>query len=302
MKTCIIGLGETGKAIAALLINKYSHSSVTILDPSASISGRLLDLQHAASFTENYIYINDFERASESEYIFYCAGIRNKKSQDRSTTAKTNKKLLIHILGQFSPIKNAKIIVLTNPVESVTGWIDDILNKNNIVVGTGTYLDQYRLKWILHQYNQSPFQSIEIDVLGEHGEGMTPIYSSATIENKKLTSLLTEKKQDQITAELKKSAETIRLTEKATSYGVAQCALQILEAFESNLTKKLTLSTEITKEYQQLLGIKEQFYFSIPCEISTRGLKKMAPLKMNSKELTSLITAAHNIISISKKR
>jgi malate/lactate dehydrogenase len=301
MKTCIVGLGETGKAITALLITTFKNSSLTIIDPSDHISGRLLDLKHAASFTNSTIALNDYKKASEAQYIFFCAGVRNQKDQDRASTAKTNKALINAVFSNFQPHPEAKIIVVTNPVELITEWISEYFNNKLTVVGTGTGLDQYRLKWIIHEYTNTPLALVEVPVIGEHGEGMTPIYSLGKIGNRPAEEVFSETERTTLTQQLKKSAKTIRITEEATSYGVAQCALYILHAFEKSEPTTLPVSVEITAAYQKLLEIEAPIFISIPCEISSNGITKLTPPIVNALELEQLNKAAAHILGVDKE-
>lgn len=301
MKTCIVGLGETGKAIAALLITTFKSTSLTILDPSEHISGRILDLQHAASFNFNTIHINDFEKASNADYIFFCAGVRNPKGATRESTAKTNKMLIGKVFENFTPKPSTKIIVVTNPVELITEWISEYFNHNITVVGTGTALDKYRLHWLIHEHTQQPLEEIIVDVIGEHGDGMTPIYSQGSVGNQQISSIIQPEQLYQITQTLKNAAKTIRITEEATSYGVAQCALVILEAFEHKNPTLLPVSIQITEAYKQLLAIEADIFISLPCSISSKGVIPLPPLTMNEQELSEFKKAAEHILGVEKE-
>ena len=301
MKACIVGLGETGKAITALLVTTFKSTSFTILDPSEHISGRILDLQHAASFNFNTIHINDFKKASNADYIFFCAGVRNQKGASRESTAKTNKALINNVFEQFTPKSSAKIIVVTNPVELITEWISEYFNHTITVVGTGTALDKYRLHWLIHEHTQQPLEKINVDVIGEHGNGMTPIYSQGNIGDQSVSSIIQPEELNEITKALKNAAKTIRITEEATSYGVAQCALEILKAFEHEKPTRFPISIQITEAYKKLLSLEADIFISLPCSISLKGIVPLAPITMNEQELSELKQAAEHILGIDRE-
>ena len=300
MKFCIVGLGETGATITGLLIEKYTNCSIHILDPSDSISGRLLDLEHAASFKNVRISLNDFKNAEQSDVLFYCAGIRNDKNSDRTTEVKNNKFIIEAVFNQFKPNKECKIIVLTNPVESITKWISEELQYENTVVGTGTELDTYRLKYILAKFFNTKPIDININVLGEHGQLMLPIYSSAKVNENFLLTLIDTDKLKSFTEELKSAAKTIRLTEIATKYGVSQCAIFIMESFFSSKPNHHNVSTKVNSYYRGLLNTDEALFISLPCEISSKGIKIQNDKKLNDQEIKQLQEAAKKIMRVNQ--
>ena len=127
MNITVIGCGETGATVCALLLSKYSQITLNILDPDEGISGRILDLEHAATCNGSQIHWNDFESASNSDYLFFTAGTRGEKGEDRSKKAKDNKELIASIFSQFKPKTNALIITISNPTEVMSYWISEHL-------------------------------------------------------------------------------------------------------------------------------------------------------------------------------
>ena len=295
---CIIGLGETGVTIGALFNHHFSNNAIHVLDPSDSVAGRLLDLQHAGAYRNNQFTWNDFSAAASADIIFYCAGFRNAKEGDRLSLAKKNKDLIKTIFDSFVPSESAKIIVVTNPVELITEWISEYFDGQRITVGTGTDLDTFRLKFLLaKRLNVLPFE-VNVKVIGEHGDSMVPLYDSAMIKGNKLTSLLSRNELIQLTIDLKNSAKAIRKTEEATKFGVAQCAVEIMNSFFGDQKREHIVSTQLASYYSGLAGISSAVFVSQPCFISNKGLQVRNDIVLSDEEVIQFSHSVQQLIRV----
>lgn len=292
MNITVIGCGETGATISALLLSKYKEITLNILDPDENISGRILDLEHAATCNGSEILWNDFKSASESNYLFFTAGTRGEKGEDRSTKAKENKKLIESIFSQLRPKEHALIITISNPTEVMSYWISEYLEGRNLVVGTGTSLDTFRLQNILAKYFKKPIHYINTMVIGEHGSNMTPIWSQTSQKGDLISEMVSEKQLEDFTTELKNSATTIRKTEVATKYGVSQCAVTILSNYITPNKVKLAISYP-TSKIEQLDS--DNIFISWPCKIGNSSISAEENIKLNESETEQLNKAIEAI-------
>lgn len=295
MHITIIGLGETGVTIGALLNQQVKNSYVHVLDTDEQVQGRFLDLQHAAAYANNVISLNDFKNVGLSDYVFYCAGFRNTKLDDRLSVAKKNKALINTIFTQFKLKKTCKIIVLTNPVELITEWLSEYFDHELTVVGTGTDLDTYRFKFLISDHLGFQPKHIAINVVGEHGEDMVTHLSQGKINEKPVEHFLSTEEIEKLIQELKNSATTIRKTEEATKFGVAQCAVAIMKSFESETPQSHVLSLAMNDNWKKELGLKEDIFFSQPCSVSYRGVKIDDSFSFTHLEKKQLVHASQKI-------
>lgn len=255
----IIGLGEVGSTLCNLLLSRQG-TSINVIDP-ASIDGRILDLNHAATIYNSKIYWNDFDLAKKADVLFYTAGYSNKVNESRNTVAEKNKSLIESIFSQLDLKKECLIVSVSNPVELTSKWIHDI--SDNTVIGTGTSLESYRLKFYQEELG---FRSKNIDdylVIGEHGKRMVPVWTnqeSTGINLKETESKLIE------------SAFTIRQTETATKYGVAQCCVDILNRFEADESTNLPISFKVDNQLMQSLNLSEEIFVSLPCILGSKQI------------------------------
>jgi malate/lactate dehydrogenase len=285
MNITVIGCGETGATVSALLLSKHKGLSLTILDPAKNISGRILDLQHAAACNESTILLNNFESASKSDYLFFTAGSRGEKGEDRSKYARKNLELIATIFNKFTPKVNALIITISNPTESMSYWISDFLKGRNLVVGTGTGLDTYRLQLIIAKYFKKSVNEINTLVLGEHGSTMTPIWSQTSIAGDLISEIVSKKQLEDFTTELKNSATEIRKTEIATKYGVSQCAVAILSQYISKIKTRLSVSFSAS-EIEQIDS--DNIFISWPCEIGNHSVSAIQNIQVSDSEMNKL--------------
>lgn len=302
MQIAIIGFGETGSCITSLIIHEYADIIIHVLDPSDDISGRLLDMQHAAAFRNIEITFNNSNSLSLADYIFYCAGARNAKDGDRISVTQQNKELIEVIFGNVKLKSTVKIIVVTNPVELISTWISEYFNHEIVVVGTGTLLDTYRFKFLLSKSLNVLPNEVEAIVIGEHGQGMTPILSQTKAKGKLIQSLLSENELSRLTKDLKDSAKTIRLTEEATKYGVSECAVVLMNQFESPDPLKTIASVAAPEAIKEQFQITSPIFVSLACVVSKNGVEVLPLPDVSVSELDQLKSACKRLGEVYLKK
>ena len=278
MNFSIIGFGEVGSLVAALINGRFNNSTINILDFPEEISGRILDFQHACACNNNNVIVNDKNQLISTDVVIYSAGFCNAPGESRYSVAQNNKALIEEIFKDLHFNRNTLVIAVTNPVEPVSMWINEALNRQCSVIGTGTSLDTFRLQFILSTYFKCSMDRIETLVIGEHGEKMIPVYSSTRINGQEITELVSREVLDQFTNELVHSAKMIRKTEKATKYGIAETCLKLILSyfgFENSL--RTAVSMPIEKE--PFKGI----FVSQPVEIGFKNIK-VVDLKLTHEE------------------
>lgn len=299
-KVGIIGLGETGATILSLLNERYKNLTFNVYDPSEWISGRLYDLKHAAAYNNNSISLNDFSSSKDCEYIFFCAGFRNSKGTDRMEMIEQNKSLISSIFNDVKLAPNTVIINLTNPVELITEWISEFLNNEYTVIGTGTGLDYYRLKSIVSEKTGVPTSKIDIPVVGEHGKDMLPLYSIGKIDDKSVDDFFNESELQELTQTLRDVAKTIRKTEDATKYGVAQCAVDLLSGFENESGDVYFVSRFLDSNLKNRLGVSDDIFLSLPTILKDKKVQTVSLQDINEDELSQLKSSAQKLIDVFK--
>ena len=291
----IIGVGEVGGAVANLIIQEYPNIQLNLLDNSTDISGRILDLAHGGASNNVDVRFNDLSLLNLSDYIVYCAGASIAKGESRNSVAQKNKSLVQAIFNKVEPKPSCSIIVITNPVELVACWISELFKHQIQVIGTGTLLDSFRLKYLLVKKFKTSIDHIDALVIGEHGENMVPFFSHSKVNGKAVLDLLEVNELEELKKELINSASTIRQTEKVTKFGVAQTALRIIKWLESSTSEILPVSILVDQSMKEEFNLQEDLFVSFPSEIKEGRLRIVNSLECTNEEFEFLKDAIASI-------
>jgi malate/lactate dehydrogenase len=296
MNFTIIGFGEVGSLVGALINSRFNNSTLNIFDFPEEISGRILDFKHACACNNNTVLVNSIQKVEEANYIIYAAGYCNQVGESRYSVAQRNKDLIHEIFSGIKVNPSTTVIAVTNPVEPVSLWIHQILKGNNLVLGTGTSLDTARLVSILSTHFNCQASEIETLVIGEHGDWMIPLFSQTKINGKSILDLVSDQELKKIEVELKNSARNIRKTEKATKYGVAEVCLQLIIKTLNQQSSKEIVSVHIPDNLKNEFGIKNDLFVSLPVTLASGGFT-YDHFTMNTKEKSEFQAALHSISS-----
>ena len=187
MKVSIIGGGGlVGSSAAFALQCGGIVREIALVDVNQDLAeGQALDLIHGSPSTADQIITSGgYEHIPDSDIICITAGSRRKPDESRLDLINRNTDLFVAILNDVKsagPKDNAIVFVVSNPVDILTYVAADRLNlPKNQVIGLGTQLDTIRFRsFIARELQLAPTQLSAL-ILGEHGDSMVPIWSSAT--------------------------------------------------------------------------------------------------------------------------
>src|SRR3954453_4783773 len=156
--------------------------------------GEALDLLHGSAFTaDQRIYSGDYVRAADSDIFLITAGLRRKPDESRLDLINRNVALFNQILDSIKSAgsrKDAIIFVVSNPVDILTQLAVQRLGLPwPQVYGLGTMLDTCRFSSLIAEELKLASSQVKALILGEHGDSMLPVWSSATVNGFLLTSL-----------------------------------------------------------------------------------------------------------------
>jgi L-lactate dehydrogenase len=188
MKVSIIGGGGLVGSCAAFALQCGGLArEIALLDVNQELAvGQALDLQHGGpSVADQTIVGGGYEHIPSSDVICITAGLRRKPDESRLDLINRNTDLFVQILRDVKaagPKPTAIVVVVSNPVDILTYVAAQTLGlPADQVIGLGTQLDTIRFcSLIAAQLNAPPTQTRAL-ILGEHGESMVPIWSSATV-------------------------------------------------------------------------------------------------------------------------
>src|SRR6187549_2719554 len=188
MKISIIGGGGRVGSNAAFAFQCASIvSEIHLLDANEQMAaGEALDLIHGTSVAgDQKIYAGNYEKCSDSDMVVITAGLRRKPDESRLDLINRNVSLFKQILDSLKTAglkKDAIVFVVSNPVDVLTRLAIDYLKWDPArTIGLGTQLDTARFRSLIAEEIKLPPSQVKAMILGEHGDSMVPIWSSATV-------------------------------------------------------------------------------------------------------------------------
>ncbi len=188
MKVTIIGGGgRVGSNAAFALQCGGIVSEIQLLDVDTELAeGEALDLLHGtSSLGGQRIYAGDYERAADSDMFIVTAGLRRQPDESRLDLINRNVTLFSQILDTLKRQghkDSATVFVVSNPVDILTSLAAAFLDlPRGHVFGLGTMLDTIRFRSLIAEALQYPATQVSALILGEHGDSMVPIWSSAAV-------------------------------------------------------------------------------------------------------------------------
>ncbi|GIV20126.1 MAG: lactate dehydrogenase [Armatimonadota bacterium] len=292
MKVSVIGGGGRvgSNTLYALQMGGIAKELVVIDVAREMAEGEALDLRHGAALSApQRIYAGDTEAASGSDIVIITAGLRRKPDESRLELINRNVSLFRSILQELKQVPlpdHAILLVVSNPVDILTYLaVKEFTLPPQQVIGLGTMLDTTRFRSLLAEYFGVASTDVKALILGEHGDSMVPIWSTATANGVPLQSLPgydVAKMQEIFEFTKRSGAEVIRLKGGA-GYAVGLAIREVVHAIMLDTKQILPVSTFQTGLY----GI-EDVCLSVPTVIGRKGVEKLIEMNLAQDELQAL--------------
>ncbi len=296
MKITIVGGGgRVGSCAAFALQCGGLVSEIQILDANTDMAeGEALDLLHGTALAgDQKIYSGDYRRAADSHMFVITAGLRRKPDESRLDLINRNVALFLQILDSIrsaGPPKEAHVLVVSNPVDILTQLAVQRLGLPwQHVYGLGTMLDTCRFSsFIADELRLAPTQ-VAAMILGEHGDSMFPVWSSASVNGLPLTGLpaCTAGFQNAVFERTKGSGAEVIKKKGGAGWAVAIAIRDVVHAVL--LDKKALLP--VSSLQQGAYGIRG-VCLSVPSLVGRGGVEQHVEVKLWPKELTALQQSA----------
>ncbi|MCY2999003.1 MAG: lactate/malate dehydrogenase family protein [Planctomycetota bacterium] len=297
MKVSIIGGGGlVGSCAAYALQCGGIVREIALLDVNANLAaGHALDLMHGSpSIADQLLSSGGYEHVPDSDVICITAGLRRKPEESRLDLINRNTDLFSSILVEIQKVgvkKTAVVLVVSNPVDILTSLAASKLGLPvSQVLGLGTQLDTIRFcSLISDALKSSPTQTRAL-ILGEHGDSMVPIWSSATVGGLPLdkypgwNSVLAE----QIFTRTKGSGAECLSKKGGAGFAVGIAIRDVIHAIALDQNRILPVSTV---QDGACYGIRD-VAISIPTVVGRTGAVQRVEIDLWPKELQGLRASA----------
>lgn len=298
-KVVIVGAGAVGSTFAYALAQTGIADTIVLLDPNLDLmKGQVLDLQHGYPFGPTII----IREGSDADYhdahvVVITAGAKQQPGESRLNLLKKNIAIIEHIaLDIAAQNSQAVIVVVSNPVDLLTYVMLRKLDwPRGRVIGSGTFLDSARLRYLLSQHCGIDVHNVHAYILGEHGDSEFAPWSMAHIAGMPIDQYCLlcnkcndfKKEQQQIEDEVRDSAYHIIDYKGSTNFAIGLALVQIVAAIIRNQHSVLTVSTLLNGEY----GLHD-ICISIPCILSQYGVEQIIEERLTENELKALVRSA----------
>jgi len=296
MKVTIIGGGgRVGSCAAFALQCGGLVAELQILDANKDLAeGEALDLLHGSAFCgDQKIYAGDYNRAADSDIFLITAGLRRKPDESRLDLINRNVALFVGILDSIKAAgfkKDAQVFVVSNPVDILTQLAVQRLGLPwQQVYGLGTMLDTSRFSsFIAEELKLAPTQ-VKALILGEHGDSMLPIWSSAAVNGLPLTGLpeCSPGFQNAVFERTKGSGAEVIKRKGGAGWAVGVAIRDVIHAVLLNKQALLPVSSLVQGAYD----IRD-ICLSVPSVVGRGGVLKHVEIKLWPKELMGLQASA----------
>jgi L-lactate dehydrogenase len=296
MKISIIGAGgRVGSNTAFTLQCLGLGRELVLIDANrAAAEGEALDILHGAAFTSSQIVRAGEDRDLDgSDIIIITAGLRRQPDEPRLALINRNVGLFDGIMGSIKKAalpSRCILIVVTNPVDILTQVaVERSGFSPEKVLGLGTVLDTLRFRSLLAQELQADPRQVSALILGEHGDSMVPVWSTATVNGVPLTSLkgYDQQKVWQIFVRAQNSGAEVLKKKGGAGYAVGIAIAEVVKAILTDSGALLPVSTMQTGLY----GIRD-VCLSVPTKVGAAGALQTVEMELWPKERSALSESA----------
>ena len=270
-------------------------TEIQILDANRDMAeGEALDLLHGNAFAgEQKVYAGDYARAADSDLFLITAGLRRKPDESRLDLINRNVALFVHILDSIKAAglsKDSHVFVVSNPVDILTHLAVQRLGLAwPQVYGLGTMLDTARFSSLIADELKLAPSQVKALILGEHGDSMVPIWSSASVNGLPLSGLseCTPGFQNAVFERTKGSGAEVIKRKGGAGWAVAVAIREVIHAVLLNKRMLLPVSSLVQRVY----GI-DGICLSVPSVVGRKGIEGQLEIKLWPKEQMALQQSA----------
>jgi L-lactate dehydrogenase len=288
MKVSIIGGGGlVGSSAAYALQCGGVVSSICLIDANKDAAlGHATELLHAACVTSDQrVSAGDMSDVATSNVVVITAGLRRKPEESRLDLINRNVDLFLSLLDQVKSagLKDSSyLVVVSNPVDVLTYLA---VQRSGLpwqrVLGLGTQLDTLRFRGYLARRLQVPPTQVQAMILGEHGDSMVSVWSSATVAGLPLEQWpgVTPQVQKEVFEETRTAGATLIKLKGGSSMAVGHAVREVVESVARDSRRVLPVSTL----QQGLYGVRD-VCLSVPTVVGCGGARLQVELPLTTKE------------------
>ena len=303
-KVAVIGAGNVGSAIAyALTIRNLAREIVLINRTESRAISEALDIQHGIPYMgSSSVRAGSYEDCANCDLIIITSGRNRRVGESRLDLAKDNIAIIDDIVSKIKPhYDRGVILMISNPVDILTYRCTQLMDlPKGRVFGTGNLLDTSRLTRIVSDYTGLNTEMIRANIVGEHGDGQIPIWSTLAIAGVPIEDYCAsvgldwnESIRNSIEKRVRNLGAEIISGKGKTNFGIATCVCYIADAI---LNQRLTIAS-VTSVLHGEYGISD-VSLSVPSIIGVNGIDRILEERWAESEYSRFYQSAQNQKSV----
>ena len=291
MKVGVIGAGGVGAACLMGLVLRGSARRIVVVDRTAKRAKAVAtDIRYGVPLGPRIDVVEgDYDALRDADCVMITAGLNEKAG---GATDRGDPEGRLKLLDKNADIyrdigprivraaPDAVLLAVTDPPDPLADLTRELAG-HDAVLSTGTWLDSLRFRThIARKLDVSP-DTVEANILGEHGTSEVFIWSGARVAGVPLSDLLRRRGENE--TDFRKSVEqevryaNIAIIEgnEASQYGIGIVCARIAEAVLRDEGLAVPIGA-FNREYGLTL--------SLPGVIGRRGLREFYPLELPEQE------------------
>jgi len=296
MKVGIIGGGGIVGSSAgfALQVGGIVHE-IVIVDANADLAdGQALDMLHGtAAIADQSIHSGGYGCLADADLVCITAGLRRKPDESRLALINRNVVLFRSILAELTAVglrRETTVLVVSNPVDILTSLAEaELPLAPGRVIGLGTLLDTLRFRSLLAMALSAPATQLQAMILGEHGDSMVPVWSSASLAGLPLEKFpgFTPKLGEEVFQRARTSGAEMIKKKTGAGFAVGVSIAEVVHAVALDSKRVLPVSTVQRGCY----GLRD-VALSVPTVVGRGGAEKTLEIDLWPKEIQGLKRSA----------
>lgn len=296
MKIAIIGCGNFGSTLAySLVVQNIAEQLVLINNDKNKALTLAYDLSQASPLLgSTNIIAGGYENLSDADIIVIASGETRKEGETRLDLTNKNAPIIQEIVQNIVEYNtDAILVVATNPVDIMTYITLQVsgFNKEK-VMGLGTFIDTIRMRFFISQKLKLNPQDINIITIGEHGNSMVTLFSSANVGGIPLDKIIgfDELIAKEVLEKTRKAGQKMISLGKTPSYAPAAAATALIKNIVTNSKNIVPVSVFVNNIYEI-----DNICLSMPVRVSISGVEEIIMPSLSEKEHEKL-QYSYNVI------
>ncbi|KAH7216378.1 hypothetical protein DER44DRAFT_857389 [Fusarium oxysporum] len=289
----IVGVGQVGGATAYSIILTSFVSELLLVDLDIDLrDGQVRDLSDVAYSCNSNTRVRaaSHHEAAEADIVVITAGSKHMIGQTTIDHTSRNMSIVREVVETMKPFRSDTILlVVSNPVDLLTSLAHEISGlPTSQVLGSGTFLDSVRLRGLMAMRAGIAANSIDIHVLGVHGNSQVVAWSAATVAGVPINTSIPPNILDRVELadECKHWSQSIIRAKGSTPFG--------LGSIVSSLCASIFLDKRNVRpvsHFQPDFGC----YFSLPAVIGKKGVMSTIQMTLDSDEEAHIAKSAKEL-------